>query len=188
MSKMRFLKPTELPSTCSSAMAWVVLPDYPSFAVSECGDVVRISDSRRIKGSMDYDGYPSYSLTNKDGVRKHVAAHRLVALGFLGDPPSPGMQVAHKNGSRLMCHKDNLRWSTPLQNHDDRRDHGNGFAGERNAKAKLSDEDVREIRRLHAAIKMRDIDMKVYELADMYGLHIGTVCNIAARKSWTHIE
>lgn len=187
MNQKHCLKPTEMPSACSLGMKWAVIPDFPDFAISECGDVVKISANRRLRGSLDYDGYITYKITNSNGEKQHISAHRLVAFGFLTKPNSLRSQVAHINGSRLCSSYKNLRWSTSLENHEDRTDHGTGPKGQSNPKAKLSDADVIEIRRLHLAIRMGDIKMKVGDIAKSYGLNIATVSNIAHRKSWKHI-
>lgn len=188
MKNKRLRNYTCQPSACSSGMEWAEVKSFPDFLVSCCGDVVKISHNRRLKGSLDFDGYPSYKLTNDEGRSVHISAHRLVALAFIGDPPKVNSQVAHKNGSRLCCHKSNLRWVTPAENHQDRRDHGTGPVGERNPKAKLTENDVMQIRNIHKDIKNGLSKMKVHELAAAYGLHISTVSNIAAKKSWSHIE
>lgn len=176
------------PSACSSEMRWEPASGFPDFWVSEYGDVVKASHNRRLKGHLDFDGYPSYKLTDGDGVKRHISAHRLVALSFIGPPPSQNSQVAHKNGSRLFCHPSNIRWSTPKENHSDRRVHGTGPVGERNPRAKLTDGDVLEIRKLHRDIKEGRLDMRVKDLADAYGIHHATLCNISRGKLWKHVK
>jgi len=178
----------DLPPACSRSMQWAVSDLFSGFAVSEYGDVIRISDGRRIKGSINLDGYISYSLSASDGTRRHVLAHRLVAMCFIPCDDQEGKQVAHKNGSRLMNHFSNLRWSTSAQNHGDRRIHGTGPLGELNPNAKLTEVDVKKIRELYRSIKMRDLDMKVKDLAAMFGIHHATLCGIVRRKLWTTVE
>ena len=126
-------------------------------------------------------------LTDSLGEKRHISAHRLVAFGFLPEPDDSKTQVAHVNGSRLCSHFENLRWSTPLENNADRVEHGTGPVGQSNPKAKLSNEDVIEIRRLHLAVRMGDEDMRVCDIAKRYGVHIATISNIAHRKTWRHI-
>lgn len=179
---------TKMPSACSSEMKWERAIGFPDFWVSEYGDVVKASHNRRLKGHLSFDGYPSYKLKDKEGVRRHISAHRLVALAFIGHPPSENSQVAHKNGSRLFCHPSNLMWATAKENHADRRRHGTGPAGESNPKAKLTENDVLEIRRTHRDIKEGRLNMKVKELADLYGIHHATLCAISSGKLWKHVK
>ncbi|WP_366465998.1 HNH endonuclease [Paracoccus methylarcula] len=115
-------------------------------------------------------------------------AHRLVAFAFLPDPLPEQTQVAHRDGSRLHCHWQNLRWSTPLENHDDRRRHGTGPVGERNPKAKLTEDDVRRIRREYRLIKIPGSGRSVSELENAYGVHRATICSIANGRSWKHVK
>lgn len=186
---MQSLKSTKKPLACSDAMEWRVCRDFPGYFVSESGDLVFGPHHRRMKGFIDYDGYPAYKIKDADGQSTQVAAHQLVAAEFLGPKPSEKSQVRHLNGSRLNCHFRNLKWGDAASNREDTRRHGTSSArGERNPKAKLSDQDVRDIRKAHRDIKEGRSHMKVIELADMYGLHIATVCSIARRKSWAHVE
>lgn len=186
---MQSLKSTKKPLACSDAMEWRVCRDFPGYFVSESGDLVFGPHNRRMKGFIDYDGYPAYKLKNADGEKKQVAAHQLVANEFLGPKSCKKSQVRHLNGSRLNCHFENLKWGDAAMNRQDIRHHGTSSTrGERNPKAKLSDQDVRDIRKAHRDIKEGRSDMKVMELASLYGLHIATVCNIASRKAWGHVK
>lgn len=57
-------------------------------------------------------GYEIVDL-RKNGTRKTVKIHRLVAIAFLGESD---LQVNHKNGIRNDNRLDNLEWVTPLEN------------------------------------------------------------------------
>ncbi|CAK9112039.1 unnamed protein product [Durusdinium trenchii] len=67
-------------------------------------------------------GRKSYGTLRKTGYRevyidrKTFQAHRIVAVEFLGPPPSNTAQVHHKDGNCSNNHKDNLEWVTPSQN------------------------------------------------------------------------
>ncbi len=74
-----------------------------------------------------------------------------------------------------------------MENHADRRSHGTGPVGESNPKAKLTEADVTDIRRIHAMIKMGDVKMRVSDLAAQYGVHHATVCAIVRGKTWAHV-
>lgn len=55
---------------------------------------------------------------------KRYAVHRLVAIAFISDPPSPVHQAAHGDGVPGHNAAANLRWATPSENQSDRRTHG----------------------------------------------------------------
>ena len=189
MNVMQSLKFTELPLACSAAMEWARVPGYSRYFVSEYGDVVCAGKNRRLKGFMDYDGYPSYKLTDDCGESHQVSAHRLVAVSFLPPPKDDQHQIRHMNGSRLFAHKSNIAWGSAMDNRTDTRAHGTSPSqGERNPKAKITANDVVVIRAIHRDIKEGRSTMRVGELASSYGLHISTVCGIASGKSWAHVR
>lgn len=46
-----------------------------------------------------------------------VFAHTLVALKYIGPPPSPKHEINHKDHNRMNNHYENLEWVTHSQNH-----------------------------------------------------------------------
>lgn len=173
--------------TAAGIMEWRPVAGFPGYEVSECGDLRRVETLARLRGYINTDGYLTYSIRDDAGVKRHVLAHRIVALAFIGGPPFSGMQVAHSNGSRINSHWRNLRWATPLENHEDRRLHGTGPVGERNPKAKITEQDVRVIRREYRKIKVPGSGRSVTELEEAYGLHRATIVDIAQGRTWTHV-
>lgn len=168
--------------TDATLMKWRPIPGTP-YEISECGDVRHCKTLRRLRGYINTDGYLAYHIG-----RKHALAHVLVARAYLPEPQAGQTQVAHKNGSRLLCHWENLRWSTPLENHQDRRIHGTGPIGERNPRAKITAADVRYIRTEYRRIKTPASGRKVTELEQRFGLHRATILDIAKGRSWTHVD
>ncbi len=75
--------------------------------------------------------------------------HVLVCTAFHGSRPTPSHQVCHNNGNSKDSRAENLRWGTTTENEADRRQHGYRDDGEHNAAAKLTTEQVIEIRRRH---------------------------------------
>lgn len=91
-------------------------------------------------------GYPSCRLwLNGSAYSREV--HRLICRAFHGEPPSGGLEVAHKDGNRLNCASDNLRWATRKSNHADKRRHGTHLIGEAVPNSKLTAEQAIEIYR-----------------------------------------
>lgn len=175
-------------------MQWRSCPRFPGFEVSEWGDLRRSvavhggSVGQRLRGHIDSDGYLRYVLLNAEGNKEAVSVHRLVAEAFIGPAPSPKHEVAHNNGSRVCAFHGELRWATRKENHADTFVHGTTpGVGERNPKAKITEDDVIRIRREYRAIKNRLDPRRVKDLAASYGLNHATIISIAKGKSWSHI-
>ena len=106
----------------------------------------------------------------------------LVAMTFLGPPPSVDHVVAHNDGSRTNNHARNLRWATQRENLRDCRGHGTALLGVRNPMSRLDEVDVKSIRRM----KVLGIPRPV--IAEGFGLHKRTVFKILAGGNWGHVQ
>ncbi len=176
-----------------SAMDWRRCAEFPDYEVSESGDVRRLTSSPtrvagwRLRGFVNSDGYLAYALLDPTGLKRAVTAHVLVATAFLGARPSSAHEVAHDNGSRVECHYRNLRWATRKENHSDIQVHGTALKGVKNGRAKITEQDVTDIRREYVAIKNSRGTRSVAELDVRYGIHRATVLGIAKGKTWKHL-
>lgn len=172
-------------------MVWKKCPNYPDHEISNCGDVRRairpdvFQSGRVLHGFIDADGYLRYS--PKNGPAKgSIPAHRLVALAFLGKPPSPLHQIAHLNGSRLLNTPENLAWVLPKENHNHRTKHGTNPSGMNNGRATITDDDVRYIRKRYREIKYEKGN--VAELEKKFGLCRSQIIRIAKKMAWNHVK
>lgn len=102
----------------------------------------RLSSHRRGRG----EGHESVTLA-VDGKPVYAYVARLILEAFVGPSPE-GMEGCHEDGDRSNNRLSNLRWGTSQDNAQDSIRHGTFLAGSHNANLKLSDEDVRQIRRL----------------------------------------
>lgn len=103
--------------------------------------------------------------------------HRLVLEAFVG--PRPRRMVArHLDGDQSNNAVGNLAWGTPSENATDRLDHGRTPRGEGNAKAKLTDDQVREIRSLLSQGELPG------DVAKRYGVSRPTIIYIRDGKRW----
>lgn len=71
--------------------------------------------TKALKGDYDKDGY-HHVLMNINGKRVYRRVHKLIALAFLGDLPTPKHQVNHKNGIRTDNRPQNLEYVTSREN------------------------------------------------------------------------
>jgi len=86
------------------------------YQVSDTGEV--ISFNRKIKKvalnpSVNHKGYLRVALIGKDGARKNIFVHRLVAEAFLG---KSSLQVNHKDMNKQNNNVENLEYVTNREN------------------------------------------------------------------------
>lgn len=106
----------------------------------------------------------------RDGIQKGHYVHRLVAAAFIPNPDGKA-EVNHIDGDRLNNHADNLEWTTHSENHVHSRDVLGRTVGETNGMAKLTWEQVQEIRRIGSS----ESSSKVGKRFGVGGLCIGKI-------------
>lgn len=113
---------------------------------------------------------------------KSMSSARAMCMLAHGDPPTPRHEAAHScgHGHEGCVSPVHLRWATKKENADDRVLHGTSPVGEKHPRAILTDDKVREIRRLAASHKRR-------EIADMFGISYETVIDVVNYRSWRHV-
>jgi hypothetical protein len=116
---------------------------------------------------------------------------RLVLETFVGPCP-PGKQCCHgPDFTKTNCALSNLRWDTPVANIAERDQNGHVFQGEKHRDAKVTAEQVREIRAAYAKKqKLRGYTPRGFTraMASKYGLSTGQIRSIVTRKSWKHVS
>ena len=168
-------------------MIWKPVPSWPDYEVSADGQVRRCTMAPRLNAKAGQlkrarlsHGYLRLTLY-RDRRAKTFQVHRLVALAFLGSPPTSDALVLHADGNRQNNAVSNLRWGDGFQNYADSVRHGTAARGTRQGHARLTLDQVREIlKRLAAGERQSDI-------AAHFGVHKGTVCQIKRGKNWRWI-
>lgn len=126
-------------------------------------------------------GYKRIRVTDATAKCRCRFVHLLVLYAFKGPCPE-GLQGRHLNGNRLDCRADNLAWGTVQENHDDKQRHGTTARGERDGNSKLTETDVREIRRLASqGVFLKEIARR-FDISD-----INATC-VVRGDTWAHIE
>ena len=116
------------------------------------------------------------------GYRKQsFRVHRLVLDAFVGPCPE-GLEACHENGNRIDNRLSNLRWDTRSNNHQDKLKHGTDHRGSKNPQAKLSEEQVGEIKRLLGQ------GVKQVDIARRFNIHKGTVHDIKKGHNWGWLD
>lgn len=166
---------------------WKNVPGYAGlYQVSNLGRVRswhKRSGGALLSAGTDKIGYSFVILYYKARCTPH-RVHRLVADRFISPCPA-GLEVNHKDGDKSNNRASNLEYITHRQNilHAI----GNGawpsHAGEKSGNAKLTNEQVREIRRF-----VGNGLMTYKEAARKYRVTKVNISMIVNRKSWKHID
>jgi hypothetical protein len=105
----------------------------------------------------------------------------LVLEVFVGLCPE-GMECCHEDDDCTNNRLTNLRWGTRAENNQDKVRNGRVYQGDRHHRAKVTADDVREMRRLSAEEGMTNV-----ALATRFRLTPTMVGYIITRKSWKHV-
>lgn len=110
---------------------------------------------------------------------RKVYAHDHMCRLAHGDKPSPKHEVAHSCGhGRQGCvHPGHIRWATRKENMVDMMGHGRTTRGTRSCHQRLTEDEVRQIRRAIGTKPQR-------EIAEDFGVSQQEVSNIHTRKKW----
>lgn len=134
-----------------------------------------------LKPLANHKGYFQVVLS-KNGKSKTKTVHRLVAETFVPNPDNKET-VNHIDGVKTNNNVENLEWCTNQENiiHAHKNNLTNPCKGESNSSAKLKEQDVHLIRKVHKdGESIRKIS-KRYEMCE------STISQIVNRKSWKHI-
>jgi len=132
---------------------WRKIPDFKGYYVSNVGRIISINRNKNkplvMKKHHDKDRYERITLfdhTKNDYTFCFV--HQLVLFAFVG-PKLDGMETSHLNHKRDDNRLCNLRWETASENQRRRVENRTDMRGENSPLAKLTNEDVFNIRKLY---------------------------------------
>lgn len=131
--------------------------------------------------------WPYYRMSNgyatfEDGGHP-VLVHRRVCEIVHGPPPTPKHEAAHScgRGHEGCISPAHLRWATRAENMADAVLHGTAPRGERHGFAKLTEIEVRQIRRMEGTAPLR-------EIGNRFGVSQQSICDIFKRRSWGWLQ
>lgn len=127
-----------------------------------------------------------YGQVGRDG--KNLLAHRVAYELHHGQSIPRGQCVLHRCDNPPCCNPKHLFLGTRRDNlvdmYSKRRRQYDGYAkGAKHGNAKLTDDNVREMRALYAAKQATQ-----WDLAHRFGLTQSTVWAILVRRTWRHVE
>lgn len=99
-----------------------------------------------------------------------------------GEAPSRKHQAAHRcgKGHEACVNPQHLYWATPKENAADQVLHGTKAVGSNLPQSKLTEADVREIRRLKGKVKQN-------EIAARFDVNPSCICKILYGATWSHV-
>lgn len=157
--------------------SWKVCTAHPDYEISDRGRIRH--GSKIMKMYVPANGYLATSLPYK-GKRRPFYIHQLVMSAFVGEPPS-GIEIRHIDGNKLNNKLENLAYCTHTENMADKNIHGTHNKGERNGRAKLTSDQVIDIR-------IKSVNGWNHEvLSHDFNVSLAAISSIVNRKSWRHI-
>lgn len=155
--------------------------------------VSKIVKAKILKPIINQLGYARVSLCKKGIKMKSARVHRLVALSFIPNPQNK-KTVNHIDGNKLNNHIKNLEWATCSENckhaysiglskKPNPNKYGNS-QGEKRSGSKLTDSDVRYIRK---NARLNGGDLKISDLTSKFDVSYSQIYKIACRESWKHV-
>lgn len=126
--------------------------------------------------SVDEHGYPRIRW-GTDRRRPKVAA--VMCELTHGPKPRPELEACHDCGNHRCINGRHLRWDTHASNQADMRRHGTSYSGAANAMAKLTEDQVREMRALRIAT-----GLSYKALGERFGVVPQTAWNIVNHRTW----
>jgi len=154
---------------------WRQIPSCAKYEVTADGQI-RNAKTKQLLRPMTRD---SGHLLFFFGKAKKMYVHRAVLEAF-DRLPLAGELGRHLDGNPKNNRSENLAWGTALDNMRDKKSHGRQSHGENHPPAKLTENDVREIRRIIGTVSLRKIAAK-------YGVSHTAVRRAGLGIKWKHL-
>lgn len=174
------------------AERWRDIPEHPGYQASNLGRIRSVDRillvkhpsgklvTRKRKGRL-LDPKKAPNDYQRVRIRKDRLTHVLVALTWIGPVP-PRKEVNHKNGNKHDNRVSNLEYMTRRENTTHA--YRNGLTtnqGETHYRAVLTEELVRELRKLPKSVNLK-------AKANQLGIAYLTVYSAVSRATWKHVK
>jgi hypothetical protein len=123
-----------------------------------------------------------YGALKKPNGQSTTAARMMCEMAH-GPAPSPKHEAAHScgKGDEGCVNPKHLRWATTIENHADKVEHGTLLRGTALKHSKLTEDDVREIRRSSQSLSTR-------QMAERFGVSHSTITRTQRRECWAWLD
>lgn len=152
------------------------------------GDVNRLDNVPNKKIEYEIDENDCFNCTSHAISRKgypiiHQATMgRFVYTEMFGEIPD-GHVIRHKCDNRRCINPEHLITGTPKENSQDMLERDRSARGSRHKLAKLTEEQVLEIKRL-----LRDTNLKHHEIAELFSITRSMITQINIGAYWKHVK
>ena len=145
------------------------------------GTAMRLHHGRMMRSYPKSNGYLKCTINDSDGAEHTCYVHRLVIAAFDGVPEaSERLEVNHRNGDKTDNRRCNLEYVTSSENKLHAQEIGlRDVRGEGNPQAKLTADQVRDIRRRFARGGITKT-----ALANEHAVCGATISNCLSGRSW----
>ena len=178
------------PASATRATEWrpVIydLEDFPGYWINAKGEVLssrRSKKPRLLRPTTVKSGHLRFRLTDLWGEAHNIYAHRLVAFTYHGFPPPGKPYACHIDGNPANNCPANIYWGSPQDNANDMVRHGTSARGVRNGSNKLTQDEVREVRRIAAST-----DRSQACIGRQFGVSHAAIGNILKGKNWGWLD
>ena len=169
---------------------WKTIPDFPDYSASTHGRIRRDARGKStqagkilkpVAGEKTKEGEVKrwYVSLMRDGKKYNRAVHRLVLEAHIGPRPKR-LECCHADGNPANNRLENIRWDTSRANSAEMVKHGMSTRGSKSRSAKLTEGNVREIKRSLARFSGIGACVK---LARQFGVHNDTISRIKRGKN-----
>lgn len=156
---------------------WKPLYNLPKYEISNKG---RVRKTEIRKQSVNSVGYNALHLSHNNKAR-NIAVHRAVWETFRDRIP-PDKMINHKNGIKTDNRIENLELVTNRENIEHYKNNLLTYKGEKVNTAKLTEDDVRNIRERY------NNGVGIMYLAKEYKVGRHAIQRVVKRKTWRHVE
>ena len=157
---------------------WKPIEGFPGYEISDKGRIVSIKTGKRVfmKQGVSNKGYPFIRISHLN--RKYVLRIHQLVLKTFGPPQPLNTTPDHINRIKNDNRIENLRWATDQEQHENK----DFLTGERHPMAKLTEEQVIEIkRRLSEGVHPKEITKD-------YNVTVSGIYKIKEGRSWKYLN
>lgn len=161
---------------------WKKMQDHPLYEISDDGRVRVLKENGSYRPVKTPPGPIYLSFNVREGTRKlKYHLHREMLKLFKPSDNPKHKIVCFKNGDHLDLRIENLYWTNRAERMARRKKEGKYVTGEKHYKAKLTDNQVREIKKLLVEGK------GIKELVTQFGASYNIIYYIKIGKYWKNI-